>query len=115
MFGEYTKNMDSKISYPAYDNAAGYVMRLGYKGANAKVPGSWGASVDYYKYEPGANIGDFSTSSVMMENIKGWDVCFNYAPAKNMTFEAFYQFNAKRVTDPTKEYKRTRVQLNYFF
>lgn len=92
-----------------------YVGRLGYKGANKAVTGSWGAYVEYLKAEAGALPSGVSGASVPTTNVKGWNVKFETALAKNVVLEAWQTFNQKKASDSSEANDRTRVQINLYF
>lgn len=125
--GEYYKNSadGAKDSYYGDDPKA-IIGQLYYKGANIANPGSWGAFVEYAKFEghvlPYAMQGPYTISDgtkVGVENdgIKFWDVQFVYTLAKNVNLEGVYQFNIKnaKTGDDAPSDKYTRVNLNFFF
>lgn len=66
LVGEYMKNTAIAAK------PLGYVARVTYKGANAKVQGSWGAFAEYYKFEAGmlpsggnGKVSDFATYNIV--------------------------------------------------
>ncbi len=109
---DYSKNTE-KLNDPVL-----YVGRLGYKGANKAVAGSWGAYVEYFKAEADANDDGLTGAAVKLEGRKGWNVNFSTTLAKNIVLEAWQTFNQK-VADGTHEgdelADRTRVQINFYF
>ena len=106
---DYSKNNE----VPFFDTL--YVGRLGYKGANKAVAGSWGAYVEYLKGELGAAPYGLTGASVPVNNIKGWNVKFESALAKNIVLEAWQTFNQKYAATSNEAPDRTRVQINFFF
>lgn len=69
----------------------GYVVGLGYKGAEASEPGTWGLSANYYHqgrftYLAHTIDGDTEFNS----GFKGWSVGGDVTLAKNMVFSASY-------------------------
>ncbi len=108
---DYSKNTDN--DYPS--DPVLYVGRLGYKGADQKVVGSWGAYVEYLKAEEGALPVDLSGASVPIYDVKGWNVKYETTLAKNIVLEAWQTFNQKYASSSTKAPSYTRVQINYYF
>ena len=72
----------------------GYVVGLDYKGAKAKVAGSWGLTAKYYDQGVGTFVahtmkaGDWSAFA--NEGFKGYNVGASYTVAKNMVYSLDY-------------------------
>lgn len=109
--GDYMKNTD------ANDQDTAYVARLSYKGANKAVPQSWGTYAEYINFEQNASGTSTAATGAMvpMTDIKAWNIGANYALAKNITFDAMYQFNAKKASDSSDKKDYTRAQINFYF
>ena len=85
-------NSDGDVA-GASDN--GFVLNLGYKGAVASKPGSWGLGVKYYQAPAGASVKsgwstDTSMNPLIKEGFKGWYAQANYTVAKNMVAQVEY-------------------------
>lgn len=127
LIGEYYVNKADDSQYVDNSDPKAVIARLSYKGMNAKNPGSWGALVEYGKYEgkvlPYAMTGAYivmDSSSVGVANnhgLKSWNAQVNYTLAKNVTFEGIYQFNIKDAYTgndaPSDSF--TRAQVNFLF
>ena len=86
---------NSDAAKDAHGSSNGMVFGLGYKGAVASKPGSWGLGVKYYHAPGGAVIGSgwSSTSSLYPladQGFKGLYAKANYAVAKNMIAQVEY-------------------------
>jgi hypothetical protein len=109
LISEYV-NIDDSI-----EETDNYQVRLQYKGVNAAVPGSFGAFVEYVKYE-GAAL-DTGSNAGITNNEKGISIGYQAAVLKNVTFEAFFSPDIKAVNGDKNGAgeKYTRAQLNYLF
>lgn len=126
LIGEYYKNSADGAKLPDGDDPKAIIGRLAYKGANIANPGSWGAFVEYAKFEghvlpygfegPYTKM-DGTSVGVDRDGIKFWDAQVTYTLSKNVNLEAVYQFNIKDAINgndaPTDKF--TRVNLNFFF
>lgn len=126
LIGEYYKNSADGAKLSDGDDPKAIIGQLAYKGANIANPGSWGAFVEYAKFEghvlPYAMQGPYTKADgtavgVQDNGIKFWDVQFVYTLAKNVNLEGIYQFNIKDAVtgDDAPSDKYTRVNLNFFF
>ncbi len=117
--GDYWKNSadDAKNNGKS---PVGTVLRLQYGVAKASVPGTWQFHVEYLKAENRANDGAWTGAMLNVNNIKAWDVQYTTVLAKNLTFDAIYQFNMKNAATGAKYTngigdKYTRLQFNFMF
>ena len=89
-----------------------YFTQFTYKAADVKTEGSYDIFVNYRQIADAANIaqtwGDYS------ENQKGWALGFDYVPAENVNFQAFY-FDGKDVDNSDAKTKFVRAQVELFF
>ncbi len=79
------------------DNTATYV-RLNYKGADFKKPGSWGLGVGYVKAErfASAGWGDYCTTGLAPTgNVEEYEAIFDYTLAKNIKLFVAQAFDAQ--------------------
>lgn len=111
----YVKGNQDKLNvmgttYDAEDT--GYFTQLQYKAADVKKEGSYDVFVNYRKVPFNTQIaqtwGDFAA------NNKGWTIGFDYVPAENINFQAFY-FDGKDVDDSNQKTKFVRAQVELFF
>ncbi len=107
----------------------GWVARVQYGVAKPSVPGSWQFHVEYMKADIGAMDNNWTAAMVNVgtgfSGIKAWDVQYTTVLAKNVTFDAIYQFNAKDPMTGNDAFKNTttgqrgsnftRLQFNYMF
>ena len=128
LIGEYYKNSADGAQL-VNDNGSdpkAIIGRLAYKGASPSNPGSWGAFVEYAKFEghvlpyalSGADtILDGTSAGVANDGIKFWDAQFSYTLAKNVQITGIYQFNIKNALtgDDAPSDKYTRVNLDILF
>jgi hypothetical protein len=71
----------------------GYVIGLGYKGAEASEPGSWGLTARYYNQGAGTYITDCHTIDGYTSwptGFKGWSIGAEVTLAKNMVLSSTY-------------------------
>lgn len=115
---EYLKNT-ADLPVTAEVDPYGVVAKIGYKGANFAVKDTWGATVEYFKFEQGVLTagGDFATTQMQNQNnnSKGYALTANYALAKNMVITGIQTFNSKTVDTNIDRSEYTRVQLDYKF
>jgi hypothetical protein len=121
LVGDYWKNSGDAAKAANHNSTpAGYVAKLAYKGAKASNPGSFGLAFEYQKMEPGVADNNLTGAAIKVENVKSTDFQVNYALAKNILFEGFYQFNMEKA-DTGADYfanhgdNYTRLQINYLF
>jgi hypothetical protein len=116
--GEYLKNVADRPATDAVD-PYGYVAKINYKGANFAVKDTWGAAVEYFKFEKGVLTagGDFATASIVntANDKQGYALTANYALGKNMVITGVQTFNTKKVSDKSDMDEYTRVQIDYKF
>lgn len=128
--GDYWQNSATQAKIDnGGSSPAGYVARVAYKGNKLSVPGSWGAFVEYQRFQPDtwdANWTVSFLSPISTANdpyhgaFKGWDFQYNATLAKNFTFTAIYAFNLKNSVTNSDYFVNggnnwTRMQLTYFF
>ena len=96
----------------------GYVFGLGYKGAEADEPGSWGLSAKYYHQGRGTYLahtidGDTDFNS----GFKGWSVGAEVTVAKNMVLSSTY-YDTKALKGDQEGNAKSKViwsEFNVFF
>ncbi|MBO4853347.1 MAG: S-layer homology domain-containing protein, partial [Schwartzia sp.] len=113
--GAYNKglkvdNVESKQKYS-------YSVELGYKGANAKKQGSWGAFLAYRHL--GAQSGTAwhtyrLTNPTVTSNRRGIEIGASWAPMKNVTTLLRY-FNGKTLDNQSKKYNAIFNEWNFLF
>ena len=90
----------------------GMFTQLQYKAADIKTEGSYDVFLNYRKVPTNTQIaqtwGDYA------DNNKGWALGFDYVPAENINFQAFY-FDGKDVDDSNQKTKFVRAQVELFF
>lgn len=125
--GEYYKNSADDAKLANGDAPKATLARLQYKGASAANPGTFGLFFEYGKMEGDAlpykftgafaklNYADINGASD--NGIKFYNVEFDYGVAKNVTFNAMYQFGIKDAVtgNDVKSKNFTRAQFNYLF
>ena len=95
----------------------GYVVGLDYKGAKAKVAGSWGLTAKYYDQGVGTFVahtmknGDWSAFA--KEGFKGYNVGASYTVAKNMVYSLDYFDLEGKDTDITDRVIWSRLQITF--
>jgi hypothetical protein len=123
---EYYRNSASAVKMADGSSPAATIAHLQYKGANAAKPQSWGMFVESLKFQgdslPYAFEGPFAKcnyNDVGLTNngMKAYLAEVDYTLAKNVTFNAIYEFNIKdAVTGNDAPYKSfSRAQINYYF
>lgn len=106
--GDYAWGPSQNVVVNAANSA--YSIELDYKGADAAVPGSWGAYVAYRQLAPFATISytyDFGNGDHGIATLKGWEIGTSYTFAKNIVATAKY-FNGKDTAE-SKDDKATGV------
>jgi hypothetical protein len=125
---EYYINSAQDVKLPGDSSPTATIARVAYKGADAAKPNSWGAFVEYTKFEgnalpyqfsgpfPRFNPNDFGVDSTQ-SGVKMYALEADYTLAKNITFNGIYQFNVKDTATgndaPYNSY--ARAQINYYF
>lgn len=119
--GEYYKNKAEAAKWDGDDSTA-TIARIAYKGAVASKPHTYGLTLDWVKFEGNAlpykfagpmfltNPADFGVTGY-----KAYNAEFDYTLAKNVTFNAMYQFNVKGLNGENPYDHFTRAQINYLF
>ncbi len=97
------------------DSDSGYFAQFQYKAADVKTVGSYDIFVNYRKvadYTVIAHTDDYR------QNQKGWTLGFDYVPAENVNFQAFY-FDGKTINENSSardvDRKYVRAQVELFF
>jgi hypothetical protein len=125
---DYWRNTDDV--FKAANNGStpkAYVARLQYGVAKPAVPGTWQFHLQYMKSDWGTIDGNWTGAMVQVADaanahgIKAWDVQWTTVMAKNLTFDAIYQFNMKDPKTGNNYYNTgngssyTRLQFNFMF
>jgi len=96
----FDKNVSLSGAYARNTNADNYgdaaTIQLGYKGAQAENPGSWGIYTAYRKL--GQNVAFAPSYDGAWAGTKGWEVGTNYTVAKN-TIASLKYFNGEKLAD----------------
>ncbi len=92
----------------------GYVFGLGYKGAEASEPGSWGLSANYYHQGRGTYLAHtIDGDTDFMTGFKGWSVGGEVTVAKNMVASVTY-YDTKALKGAQEENAKTKVIWSEF-
>ena len=92
----------------------GYVINLGYKGAKAAVPGSWGAYVRYYDQGAGTVIAHEMDGNYDVNGFKGFRVGAAYAVAKNIVASVdYYDLESKVGEEASMKTLWSQVQFTF--
>ncbi|MEG6585059.1 S-layer homology domain-containing protein [Dendrosporobacter sp. 1207_IL3150] len=124
--GEYLKNVADvpatrlpAATFAPVEDPYGYVVKLGYKGANFAKKDTWGASVEYFKFENGVLTagGDYAAAGIANQanNREGYALTGNYTLAKNMVITGVQTFGSKLVHTGADRSEYSRVQVDYKF
>ena len=93
----------------------GYVVGLDYKGAKAKVAGSWGLTAKYYDQGVGTFVAhtmkNGDCGAFAKEGFKGYNVGASYTVAKNMVYSLDYFDLEGKDTDVTDRVIWSRLQI----
>lgn len=108
LLGDWGKNT-AVAGDPTY-----YVARLAYKGADKNVPQSWGAHIEYRKFEPGVYAGE-TGAMIPVDDTKGFAAQVSVTLSKNIVFDAMYAWDDEKVSTGAKKDDYTRLQINYLF
>ena len=96
----------------------GYVFGLGYKGAEASEPGSWGLTARYYNQGRGTYLAHtIDGETNFMTGFKGWSFGGEVTVAKNMVLSATY-YDTKALKGEQEEDAKAKViwsEFNVFF
>jgi hypothetical protein len=128
LVGEHYTNSAQAAKMTDGSSPTATIVHLDYKGASASKPGSWGASAESTRFEGNSlpyqfagpftrcNPADFGVDPTN-DGVKMYAVQFDYALAKNITFNAIHQFDVKKTSDGQAAPYSTwdRVQINYYF
>lgn len=105
--GAYAKN----TAADNYDQAAS--VKLAYKGAKRKEPGTWGAWLAYRHISPFVSLAPTYETYFSKNDRKGWEIGAQYVPAKNITAEVQYLNGKTLTTDQNSQTFFGRVR--FFF
>ncbi len=96
----------------------GYVFGLGYKGAEADEPGSWGLSAKYYHQGRGTYLAHTIDGDTDFDSgFKGWSIGGEVTVAKNMVASVTY-YDTKALKGDLEENSKSKViwsEFNVFF
>ena len=96
----------------------GYVFGLGYKGAEADEPGSWGLSAKYYHQGRGTYLAHTIDGDTDFDSgFKGWSVGAEVTVAKNMVLSSTY-YDTKALKGDQEGNAKSKViwsEFNVFF
>lgn len=126
VIGEYYRNSADGAKFYG-DSPTAAVARVAYKGAVASQPHTYGLFFEWMRMEGNAMPYGFTGAMVnvnpskvglnaSIDGFKAYNAEFDYTLAKNITFNAMYQFNIKSLkdtADPADSY--VRAQINYLF
>jgi len=90
--------------------------RLDYKGADTKVPGSYGIYARYFKFEAYGDYAHDTEWGSLPSDAKGLIIGYEYIPGKNIKWTTLYgdeKINLASGADNTR--KLLRTQIDYFF
>ncbi|MBO5636369.1 MAG: S-layer homology domain-containing protein [Acidaminococcaceae bacterium] len=92
----------------------GYVFGLGYKGAEASEPGSWGLSAKYYHQGRGTYLAHTIDGDTDFETgFKGWSIGGDVTVAKNMVASVTY-YDTKALKGEQEDNAKTKVIWSEF-
>ena len=92
----------------------GYVINLGYKGAKAATPGSWGAYVRYYDQGAGTIVSHEMDGNYDVNGFKGFRVGAAYAVAKNIVASVdYYDLESKVGDEASMKTLWSQVQFTF--
>jgi len=93
----------------------GYVFGLGYKGAEASEPGSWGLTARYYHQGRGTYLAHtIDGFTDFKSGFKGWSIGGEVTVAKNMVASVTYYDTKALKKDQEDEYKDAKVIWSEF-
>ena len=96
----------------------GYVFGLGYKGAEASEPGSWGLTARYYNQGRGTYLAHtIDGETGFATGFKGWSIGGEVAVAKNMVASVTY-YDTKALKGEQEDNAKAKViwsEFNVFF
>ena len=96
----------------------GYVFGLGYKGAEASEPGSWGLTARYYHQGRGTYLAHtIDGETGFATGFKGWSIGGDVTVAKNMVLSATY-YDTKALKGEQEENEKAKVvwtEFNVYF
>ncbi|MBU2700798.1 hypothetical protein Ga0466249_001903 [Sporomusaceae bacterium BoRhaA] len=128
LIGEHYVNRAQAVKMSDGSSPTATIVQLDYKGADASKPGSWGALIEYNKFEGNSlpyqfsgpytrfNPNDFGINP-STGGVKSYAAEIDYTLAKNITFNGIYQFDAENTTtgQAAPYPKWIRAQINYYF
>ena len=102
----------------AESKKGGYVFGLGYKGAEASEPGSWGLAAKYYHQGRGTYLAHTIDGDTDFDSgFKGWSFGGDVTLAKNMVLSATY-YDTKALKGDQDDNAKTKVlwtEFNVYF
>ena len=105
--GAFAKNSDA-------DNlSTGHSIKLMYKGANRNKPKTWGVWAAYRYVSPYVSLAPTYETMGSGNKRKGYEVGFNYAPAKNIMADAMY-FDGKQL-DTGRDTKTVFARARFYW
>ena len=108
----FKSNQDKQGAANTAVEDTGMFTQIKYKAADIKTEGSYDVFLNYRKVPTNTQIaqtwGDYA------DNNKGWALGFDYVPAENVNFQAFY-FDGKDVDDSNVKTKFVRAEVELFF
>lgn len=121
--GEYYKNTSENAIKVNDNDPTAWVAKLAYKGADAKKAGSWGAAIEYRRFDLGVNPINSSLSfetgaAIPVQAVKGYGLTFNKALAKNVMFDAYQTFGSKSAVNGVASVdvpNYSRAQIAFMF
>ena len=116
VFGE--KDEDTGVITNHETKKDGYVFGLGYKGAEASEPGSWGLTARYYHQGRGTYLAHtIDGETGFATGFKGWSIGGEVAVAKNMVASVTY-YDTKALKGEQEDNAKAKViwsEFNVFF
>lgn len=92
----------------------GYVLGLGYKGAEASEPGSWGLTARYYNQGRGTYLAHtIDGETGFATGFKGWSIGGEVAVAKNMVASVTY-YDTKALKGEQEDNAKAKVIWSEF-
>ncbi|MBQ9635630.1 MAG: hypothetical protein IJV12_05390, partial [Acidaminococcaceae bacterium] len=92
----------------------GYVVGLGFKGAEADDPGSWGLSANYYRQRRGTYLAHTIDGDTEFDTgFKGWSVGGEVTLAKNMIASVTY-YDTKALKGNLENNAKSKVVWSEF-
>ena len=111
-------NLSATYLKSDYDNNGkldddGFVINLGYKGAKAATPGTWGAYVRYYDQAKGTYVEHEMDGNEPANGFKGFRYGVAYAVAKNIVASVDYYDLEDKTNDDSYKTLWSQVQFTF--